>query len=111
MRGIILRADGDELIVQATAADVRQFAARSPVDVRMRTTMTMGEANAAITGASVLAHAQPGDQLYTRLGQPVGVVESINITRGYLDVTTYANRDARLAVGPMSWTIRIEGHE
>jgi hypothetical protein len=94
LRGIILRDEGAELVIQATPEQVRTFAnsgARDVVVSRGRMSMTMDAAEVLMHSADVRPSQTlfPGQMLYNEYGLAVAEIREINIHSDRLDVTTF----------------------
>lgn len=112
LRGIILREAGDELIVQASPADIRQFA-HGGADVilaRGKMVQTADHAYAVMTGQLPLyAGVHPGDNLFDRRGLHVAVVTEVHLTAEVIDTTHNSPRWYMYRPGTRRTDIRAVG--
>lgn len=100
-RGIILRADADELIVQATPADVETFAKNigKPVDVNVP--MLTRDVN----WHEVMSHGM----LYDRHGNPIARIYNMEQFVTPFDVTHFGSFASTYIHGGRSVEIRARG--
>lgn len=115
LRGIILRDEGAELVIQATPAEVRAFTqgGRDVFVSRGRKSMSMVAAGQiARTGGAghgLSLHLTPGDVLHTIDGDPVCIVQDINIESERLDTTSFGDVYRTYQAGPLRVNIRCYG--
>lgn len=100
VRGIILRQDGDQLVVRATDADVRRFASAQAVEVRERRTPDA-------VGTDWMEVMRDG--LYDRYGRRVALVQDLVQRADRLDVTSMGSRERQYLDGPYRVEIRAVG--
>jgi hypothetical protein len=89
LRGILLREEGDTLIVKASEQDVRVFGAQAgrPLTVQHGpAVMSYEDAMARIRGEDPLA-VFPGDYLYNESGVRVMLVSSVDIRNDVVEAT------------------------
>ena len=95
LRGIILRDADDQLVVQATPADIRQFAVpgqREVIVTRGRMVQSYAHAEATMQGVlDPFTRCQPGMSLYNDRGEIVAVVTDLRLDYDSLIETTIWN--------------------
>lgn len=99
MRGIIVGADFDTLVVQATAAEVAAFGAKQPVEVRPQ------------WGARTTEPISPGERLYNVAGIPVAIVHRIHHHLDSIDATSFNDAVTRSMRGHVHTQIEAVGIE
>lgn len=111
MRGIILRAEADQLIVQATAADVQKFARNAPVQVAQIRSMSMSGdvAFAVAQGELPPPRVMAGDKLYNAQGEFIAMIDYIKYSADVLETTTFGSQYQSYASGGVTFELRARG--
>ncbi len=109
-RGIILQKQGEKLIIQASDADVVQFALGAHVNVSAQQLVpeSVFPASAAHAVARINALMEHGF-VYDRHGQPIGYVTECQTRHEPIDVTTFADAGETYVPGLLRYTIHAEG--
>ena len=104
-RGIVLGQDGDELIIQATDAEVARFGKGSAVAVAQ----AAKKAKKGLLTLNDFAWAMNGT-LYDEQGRPVCIVRRFEVDQAvdYIDATNLANTNATYVNGLSDVHYRIE---
>lgn len=100
LRGIILREDGQDLVVRAPSAAVGP-ARGAGGEVHLRRP-------AGVLQRVPVSHL-PGETLYDRLGHPVCVVEQVECGFETLDVTAFGDATTMFRPGRRTFSVRAAG--
>lgn len=100
-RGIVLQKHGEQLVIQATEAEVVQFALGSVVAAHEQSPFG---------GPWGIAGIEQDGLLYNKAGVPVAYMRECTVNRQMIDVTTFGSAQSQMFVhGLPTYTIRAEG--
>ncbi len=100
-RGIVLQKDGEQLVIQATEAEVVQFALGGAVTA-------VGKAT--FGGPWGIQGISDDGVLYTKDGKPVAYIQDCTINRQMIEVTTFGDYGKQQFVnGLPEYEIRARG--